>query len=50
MSYAKTARGLMSRFILENFIEEKEDLLAFNSSGYMYSPKMSSENELVFIR
>jgi len=50
MSYAKTARGLMSRFILENFIEEKEDLLAFNSSGYMYSPKMSSESELVFIR
>jgi len=50
MSYAKTARGLMSRFIIENSIENKDDLLAFNSDGYLYSPAMSSDNNLVFIR
>ena len=50
MAYAKKARGLMSRFILENKISEKEDLLAFNSEGYGYYPKLSSENELVFVR
>ncbi len=50
MSYAKTARGLMSRFIIENFIDNKDDLIAFNTAGYVYSPAMSSENNLVFIR
>ena len=50
MAYAKKARGLMSRFILENKISEKEDLLAFNSEGYRYYPKLSNENELVFVR
>ena len=50
IAYAKKARGLMSRFILENKISEKEDLLAFNSEGYSYYPKLSNENELVFVR
>jgi cytoplasmic iron level regulating protein YaaA (DUF328/UPF0246 family) len=50
MSYAKTARGLMTRYVLENSITEKEDLLAFNSNGYKFYSELSSENEFVFVR
>ena len=50
MSYAKTARGLMTRYVLENSITEKEDLLGFNSNGYKFYSELSSENEFVFVR
>ncbi|MEE4198316.1 MAG: peroxide stress protein YaaA [Bacteroidales bacterium] len=48
--YAKTARGLMSRFIIQNKIEDPEQLKAFDSNGYLYQHDLSSENEWVFIR
>ena len=35
---------------LENKISEKEDLLGFTSEGYSYYPKLSSLDELVFVR
>ena len=50
MSFAKTARGLMTRYILENSITEKEDLLAFNSAGYGFVSEISSEKNFVFVR
>lgn len=50
MSFAKTARGLMTRYILENSITEKEDLLAFNSAGYGFVSEISSEKIFVFVR
>jgi uncharacterized protein len=48
--YAKRARGMMTRFILENNISDPEDLKAFDLGGYHFSPRMSSDETLVFIR
>lgn len=48
--YTKKARGLMARFVIENKIEDVEDLKGFAEEGYWYSPQMSSENKLVFVR
>tara|TARA_A100001011_G_scaffold146873_1_gene154956 strand:+ start:13181 stop:13960 length:780 start_codon:yes stop_codon:yes gene_type:complete len=48
--YAKKARGMMSRYIIQNKIEKTSDLLDFNTSGYLYSRKDSSEINPVFIR
>jgi len=48
--FAKRARGLMSRFILENNITESSDLLAFNSEGYAFNPRISKPGNPVFTR
>ena len=48
--YAKKARGLMSRFILDNQIDQKEDLLAFEAEGYHYNASLSNATEPVFTR
>lgn len=48
--YAKKARGLMSRFIIQNQIKKPEDLIEFNLDGYRYSKKESKENLPVFLR
>lgn len=48
--YAKRARGLMARFIIENRITDTEDLKAFDTEGYRFSPNLSKENNLVYIR
>ncbi|SEC91329.1 hypothetical protein SAMN04489761_3945 [Tenacibaculum sp. MAR_2009_124] len=50
MTYAKKARGLMVRYIIDNNIETLDDLKGFNVEGYAYSESMSSENELFFTR
>lgn len=48
--YAKKARGLMARFIIENKIEKAEDLKAFNMQGYYFDAQSSLKGELVFKR
>ncbi len=48
--YAKKARGLMARFIIENKLERAEDLKAFNSEGYYFDADSSLKGELVFKR
>lgn len=48
--YAKKARGLMARYIIENKIERAEDLKGFNSDGYYFDADSSLEGELVFKR
>lgn len=48
--YAKTARGLMSRFIIQNRIESPEDLKAFDTDGYLYNQDLSTEKEWVYTR
>jgi len=48
--FAKRARGLMSRFILENGIENQTDLLAFDAEGYAFNPRLSKANIPVFTR
>ena len=48
--YAKKARGLMARYIIENKIERAEDLKGFNSDGYYFDADSSLQGELVFKR
>ena len=48
--YAKKARGMMSKFIIQNKINKPLDILDFNYNGYLYSKKNSSELNPVFIR
>jgi cytoplasmic iron level regulating protein YaaA (DUF328/UPF0246 family) len=48
--YAKRARGLMSRFIIENNIVLPEDLKEFNEEGYCFNEYMSNTVQWVFTR
>ncbi|HPF51204.1 MAG TPA: peroxide stress protein YaaA [Draconibacterium sp.] len=48
--FAKRARGLMTRFILENKINRSEDLQAFDSEGYVFNPRLSKPGTPVFTR
>ena len=48
--YAKRARGLMARWLIENNIKDFERLPEFNVDGYYYCPKESSVTEPVFLR
>jgi hypothetical protein len=50
MTYAKKARGLMVRFIIDNDIQTIEELKSFNIQGYRYSEEMSSGNDLFYTR
>lgn len=48
--YAKKARGLMCRFVIQNRIQQVQDLQKFNIDGYVYSAKDSTSDILVFHR
>lgn len=48
--FAKKARGLMTRFILENSINDAESLQAFDSEGYNFNPRLSKPGNPVFTR
>ena len=48
--FAKKARGLMTRFIIENDIKKVTDLQAFDSEGYIFNPRLSKPDEPVFTR
>lgn len=48
--YAKKARGLMSRYIIERRLTQPEQLKAFDVDGYFFVADESSERELVFKR
>jgi len=50
MTFAKKARGLMVRYIIDNNIETLEELKGFDVDGYGFSQEMSTETELVFTR
>ncbi|WP_440874791.1 peroxide stress protein YaaA [Thalassotalea sp. PLHSN55] len=48
--FAKKARGLMARYIIENKITDLESLKAFDLAGYQYSDDLSKGNDWVFTR
>lgn len=48
--YAKKARGLMARFIMDEQPKDIEQLKAFDADGYYYSEAESSGDTLVFLR
>lgn len=50
MVFAKKARGMMARWIIENRIEDPERLKEFNVDGYRYEPEGSTPDKLLFTR
>ncbi|MBM3454721.1 MAG: peroxide stress protein YaaA [Bacteroidetes bacterium] len=50
MIFAKHARGSMSRYLIENDLEDIEQLKTYNVDNYEFNEAQSSENEWVFVR
>lgn len=50
MTFAKLARGYMTRYIIDTNANTIDDIKGFNYQGYGFSEDLSSETELVFIR
>ena len=48
--YTKKARGLMARYIIRNKINNIEDIKKFDTEGYEFNSRYSSENKIVFTR
>ena len=48
--FSKKARGLMSKFIIQNKIKNPVDLKNFNDDGYKFNPKYSDDNNFLFVR
>jgi len=48
--YAKKARGMMARYIIQNRIQNPNDILSFNLDGYSYNESLSTLLTPVFTR
>ena len=48
--FAKKARGMMVRYIIDNKVETMDDLKGFNYEGYAFDANLSKGNTLVFTR
>ncbi len=48
--FAKKARGMMVRYIIDKRITDAQELKKFDYAGYYFSPEQSSTNEWVFLR
>lgn len=50
MTFAKLARGLMVRYIVDHKVTSLEGLKGFNYGGYGFDQNLSTDTELVFTR
>lgn len=48
--FAKRARGMMARYMIQNRIETPDGLKDFNTDGYVFQPAMSNEKTYTFLR
>uniref|UniRef100_UPI004048F1F4 peroxide stress protein YaaA n=1 Tax=Flavobacterium sp. TaxID=239 RepID=UPI004048F1F4 len=48
--YAKKARGLMARYLIDHDIDTVEEIKLFNTDGYQFDATLSEGNKLVFTR
>jgi hypothetical protein len=48
--FAKKARGLMTRYIIDTSAETVDDLKGFNYDGYAFDDRLSEGNTLIFTR
>lgn len=48
--YAKKARGLLSRYIIQNQLSDIEDIKSFDVEGYKFNKSLSKGNSWVFTR
>ncbi len=50
MTFAKLARGYMTRYVIDTNARTLDDIKGFNYEGYGFSESLSTETDLVFIR
>lgn len=48
--FAKKARGMMARYVIENELKDVEGIKHFDKSGYYYSAEQSTKDQWVFLR
>lgn len=48
--FAKKARGLMARYIVQNNISKIADIKTFDIDGYKFNTKLSDDQKLIFTR
>jgi cytoplasmic iron level regulating protein YaaA (DUF328/UPF0246 family) len=48
--YAKKARGMLSRYIIQNQLSDVEDIKSFDVEGYKFNKSLSKGNNWVFTR
>lgn len=48
--YAKKARGLMARYVIQKQVRSVAELRDFNEDGYYYCAEQSTPNQLTFLR
>lgn len=48
--YAKRARGLMARFVIDQRVDDPAGLKDFAAEGYSFEPKLSTADRLLFTR
>ena len=48
--FSKKARGMMTRFIIDNDITNISDIKSFDYDGYMFHEELSTDKELIFTR
>ncbi len=48
--FAKKARGLMSRYVIQHKLSEPEAIKGFDTAGYHFDPVVSDAHEWVFLR
>ena len=48
--FAKKARGMMVRYIIDKNVKTLKGLKGFDYEGYKFDPKLSKDNTLVFTR
>lgn len=48
--FAKRARGMMARYVIDNKLKSADDLKTFDIDGYKFSEAKSNESEFVFTR
>ncbi|BBM01365.1 peroxide stress protein YaaA [Microbulbifer sp. GL-2] len=48
--FAKKARGMMSRWAIDQRVKKAEQLKGFDVAGYEFNPEMSSERDWIFTR
>ncbi len=48
--FAKKARGLMSRYIIQNRLTDPKAIKAFDADGYAFNPGQSTQSDWVFTR
>ncbi|NOR61634.1 MAG: peroxide stress protein YaaA [Rhodobacteraceae bacterium] len=48
--FAKKARGMMARYVVQNQIDTAEDIKSFTHGGYCFQPADSTPTKLIFTR